>query len=209
MPLVHANSVAGSKAPASMYVEACRILSFDQTICCDFGRLFHPPSGSYCKRSAGWLRAALNLPWRMTMRFRIAFVGALGVCLLSGASGARAQDGINQPWCGVTGGTEECVYRTLEQCEYDMRPISGDCSPNPRVAGSAVSPRAAQAERHTGHAEHERPVTTGTADQTPGINEPWCGRTAGTDECVFSTQAQCEYEMRPLSGICFPNPDRR
>jgi hypothetical protein len=137
------------------------------------------------------------------MRFTIVFAGALAACLLAGGAGAKAQAGINQPWCGVTdGGAEECVYRTLEQCEYDMRPISGDCSPNPRLARSAASPT-------TDRADQERPATTGTADTTPGINASWCGRTAGTDECVFATQAQCEYDMRPLSGACFPNPNRR
>jgi len=134
------------------------------------------------------------------MRFTIAFAGTLAACLLAGGSGARAQAGINQPWCGVTaGGALECVYPDLAQCEYYMRPLSGDCAPNPNLAGSAAPPPRVRADR-------ERPATTGTA---PGIDAPWCGRTAGTDECVFRTQAECEYEMRPNGGICFPNPDKR
>lgn len=137
------------------------------------------------------------------MRLTIAFAGALAACLLAGPSGAKAQAGINQPWCGVTGGgSEECVFRTLEQCEYDMRPLSGTCSPNPRLAGPAASPPRARADQ-------ERPATSGAADTPSGINQPWCGRTAGTDECVFRTQAECEYEMRPNGGICFPNPSGR
>jgi hypothetical protein len=132
------------------------------------------------------------------MRLTIAFAGALAACLLAGGSGARAQAGINQPWCGVSGSAEECVYQTLEQCEYEMRPISGDCAPNPRLGSAAPAPRV--------RADRERPATSGAA---PGIDAPWCGRTAGTDECVFRTQAECEYEMRPNGGICFPNPDKR
>jgi hypothetical protein len=74
------------------------------------------------------------------MRFTIVFASALAACLMAGGTGAHAQAGINQPWCGVTaGGAEECVYRTLEQCEYFMRPISGDCSPNPRTGRAGGS----------------------------------------------------------------------
>jgi hypothetical protein len=57
------------------------------------------------------------------------FIASVASSIWSAAPAANAQT--NLAWCGVPySGVRECVYKTLAQCEEDMRPLGGECEPN-------------------------------------------------------------------------------
>lgn len=58
--------------------------------------------------------------------------GTLILGLLAATPAAQAQT--NEPWCGAdhTASVTQCVYRSLQECDYFMHPEGGYCVPNPR-----------------------------------------------------------------------------
>lgn len=62
-------------------------------------------------------------------------IGAMAIAtMLSSAPSFAQRSGINQPWCGVDQGATSCLYRSLEECVYIVRPGGGTCIPNPEIS---------------------------------------------------------------------------
>ena len=62
------------------------------------------------------------------------FIVAAAIVLLSSVSAHAAPD---YPWCQrttVTGGTPDCSFTSLNQCQASISGVGGDCVRNPRLA---------------------------------------------------------------------------
>jgi hypothetical protein len=62
-------------------------------------------------------------------------IGAMAIATMLSSSPSLAQRSeINQPWCSIDEGATNCLYRSLEECEYVVRPGGGTCIPNPEIS---------------------------------------------------------------------------
>lgn len=61
-------------------------------------------------------------------------IGAMAMATMLSTSPSLARTSeVNEPWCSVDEGATNCLYKSLEQCEYVVRPGGGTCIPNPRT----------------------------------------------------------------------------
>jgi hypothetical protein len=61
-------------------------------------------------------------------------VGAMAMAtMLSTSPSLASTSEVNEPWCSVNEGATNCLYTSLSDCEYVVRPGGGTCIPNPRT----------------------------------------------------------------------------
>src|SRR5262245_35429862 len=53
--------------------------------------------------------------------------------MLSTSPSLASTSEVNEPWCSVDEGATNCLYKSLADCEYVVRPGGGTCIPNPRT----------------------------------------------------------------------------
>ena len=62
-------------------------------------------------------------------------IGAMAIATMLSTAPGRAQTSeVNLPWCSQDEGATNCLYKTLEECEYVVRPGGGACIPNPEIS---------------------------------------------------------------------------
>jgi TPR repeat protein len=76
------------------------------------------------------------------MHARVPSLLVVSAALSCATQGASAQTQYSYPWCGTSGGGENCYYATLEQCKATTAGIRGTCVANPNYQrDAAAAPR--------------------------------------------------------------------
>ena len=76
----------------------------------------------------------------------IAVVGALVLISMLGASmlGVQQAGAVERPWCALLvepdGGSKNCGFTTLEQCQAMVRGVGGTCFQNPALSSVVEQP---------------------------------------------------------------------
>ena len=66
-------------------------------------------------------------------------IGAVAIATLLSTSPGLAQNSeVNEPWCTQDEGATNCLYKSLEECEYVVRPGGSTCIPNPSISERAA-----------------------------------------------------------------------
>jgi hypothetical protein len=82
----------------------------------------------------------------------IAVIGALAVMSMLGVQRAGA---VERPWCAILvepdGGSKNCGFTTLEQCQATVQGVGGTCFQNPALSGAVE-----QSESRSRHYRHRR-----------------------------------------------------
>jgi len=86
------------------------------------------------------------------MRFLALAVGLVLLPVVCGSSGAARADAVNYPWCaylsGNMGGSSNCGFSTVEQCQADVSGVGGFCMQNPQYQPPAGTPSSQASKRH-------------------------------------------------------------
>lgn len=62
-------------------------------------------------------------------------IGAMAIAAMLSTSSSVAQTSeVNRPWCSAGEGARNCLYKSLEECEYIVQPGGGACIPNPEIS---------------------------------------------------------------------------